>query len=183
MNNTMTLGELLIFITYMSYFYDPLESMVSNFGVYKALKAGLRRVFAVLHLGSQDIAKNLAKQRPQLSKGNIVFDNVNFSYGDQHILKDVSFEITPGQKVAFIGPSGSGKSTVLKAYRDQFPPRDELTRRVIVILYVEVPSAPTAAVAGGTPGTGFDKTAKFIGAGDFASDGWNSGSWIEWKSE
>lgn len=47
--------------------------------------------------------------------------------------------------------------------------------------YSEVPSAPTAAVAGGTPGTGFDKTAKFIGAGDFAGDGWNSGSWIEWK--
>ena len=47
----------------------------------------------------------------------------------------------------------------------------------------EQPSAPTAAVAGGTPGTGFDKTAKFIGAGDFAGDGWNSGTWIEWKSE
>ncbi|WP_321942965.1 TniB family NTP-binding protein [Paraburkholderia tropica] len=45
--------------------------------------------------------------------------------------------------LALVGPSGSGKSTVLKAYRDQFPPRDELTRRVIVILYVEVPSAPT----------------------------------------
>ena len=49
--------------------------------------------------------------------------------------------------------------------------------------YSEVPSAPTAKIAGATPGTGFDKTAKFIGAGDFAGDGWASGSWIEWKSE
>jgi hypothetical protein len=47
--------------------------------------------------------------------------------------------------------------------------------------YAEVPSAPTTPVAGGTPGTGFDKSAKFIGAGDFAGDGWASGSWIEWK--
>jgi len=49
--------------------------------------------------------------------------------------------------------------------------------------YAETPSAPTDAVAGATPGSGFNKTAKFIGAGDFAGDGWDSGSWIEWKSE
>lgn len=47
--------------------------------------------------------------------------------------------------------------------------------------YSEVPSAPTTAVEGGTPGDGLDASAKFVGAGDFAADGWNSGSWIEWK--
>jgi hypothetical protein len=47
--------------------------------------------------------------------------------------------------------------------------------------YSEVPSAPTSAVDGGTPGSGFDKSAKFVGAGDFSSAGWASGSWIEWK--
>ncbi|MES1187977.1 MAG: hypothetical protein ABUL60_29435, partial [Myxococcales bacterium] len=49
--------------------------------------------------------------------------------------------------------------------------------------YSEVPKAAKPAVTGGTPGSGFDKTAKFIGAGDFAGNGWDSGSWIEWKSE
>jgi hypothetical protein len=49
--------------------------------------------------------------------------------------------------------------------------------------YSEVPKAPTAKVTGGTPGDGFEKGAKFIGAGDFAGDGWSSGTWIEWKSE
>ena len=47
--------------------------------------------------------------------------------------------------------------------------------------YSEVPSAPSAAVAGGTPAAPFKNTAKFIGAGDFNGDGWNAGSWIEWK--
>lgn len=47
--------------------------------------------------------------------------------------------------------------------------------------YSEVPKAPSAAVAGGTPAAPFKTTAKFIGAGDFNGDGWNSGSWIEWK--
>ncbi|WP_186092671.1 TniB family NTP-binding protein [Burkholderia gladioli] len=45
--------------------------------------------------------------------------------------------------LALVGPSGSGKSTVLKGYRDQFPAHEELIRRVIPTLYVEVPSAPT----------------------------------------
>jgi hypothetical protein len=49
--------------------------------------------------------------------------------------------------------------------------------------YAEVPVAPTDAVVGGTPGDGLDTTAKFIGAGDFAGDGWASGTWIEWVSE
>jgi hypothetical protein len=49
--------------------------------------------------------------------------------------------------------------------------------------YAEVPTPPTAAVEGTAPGAGFDTTAKFVGSGDFAADGWNSGSWIEWKSE
>ena len=47
--------------------------------------------------------------------------------------------------------------------------------------YSEVPKAPSAAVAGGTPAAPFKTTAKFIGAGDFNGDGWNAGSWIEWK--
>ena|GEM_PF-997638 len=47
--------------------------------------------------------------------------------------------------------------------------------------YAEVPKAPTTAVAGGTPAAPFKTNAKFIGAGDFNGDGWNSGSWIEWK--
>ena len=47
--------------------------------------------------------------------------------------------------------------------------------------YSEVPSAPTAPVTGGTPAAPFKTSAKFIGAGDFNGDGWNSGSWIEWK--
>jgi hypothetical protein len=47
--------------------------------------------------------------------------------------------------------------------------------------YSEVPKAPSAAVAGGTPEAPFKTNAKFIGAGDFNGDGWNAGSWIEWK--
>ncbi|HKO53391.1 MAG TPA: hypothetical protein VJV79_37035 [Polyangiaceae bacterium] len=47
--------------------------------------------------------------------------------------------------------------------------------------YSEVPSAPSAAIAGGTPAAPFDKSAKFVGAGSFDANGWQSGSWISWK--
>lgn len=49
--------------------------------------------------------------------------------------------------------------------------------------YAEVPSGPSEAIEGGTPAAPLDKKATFIGAGDFAGDGWESGSWIEWISE
>ncbi|RYZ06944.1 MAG: hypothetical protein EOO73_14245 [Myxococcales bacterium] len=47
--------------------------------------------------------------------------------------------------------------------------------------YAETPVAPTEPVEGATPGSGFDESAEFVGAGDFSADGWESGSWIEWK--
>jgi hypothetical protein len=49
--------------------------------------------------------------------------------------------------------------------------------------YAAVPTPPTDEIEGGTPGSGFDDSAKFIGAGSFSGNGWDNGSWIEWKSE
>ena len=49
--------------------------------------------------------------------------------------------------------------------------------------YATPPTPPTTAIEGATPGAGFDDTANFIGAGDFAADGWTDGTWIDWSFE
>lgn len=112
-HGNLTVGELLIFITYTSYLYDPIENILSSVGQYKGLLAGVKRVHAVLSekadLPDPAIGVNIVNG----VTGSIIFKDVSFSHGSKTVLDHVSFEIIAGQKVAFVGTSGSGKSTIL----------------------------------------------------------------------
>jgi len=109
----LTVGELLIFITYMSYLYDPIENILSSLAQYKVLNAGIKRVRDVLDEPVDLPDSTKGGRFAGKAQGHIVFKDVSFNRGDKTILEHVNFEIQPGQKVAFVGPSGSGKSTIL----------------------------------------------------------------------
>lgn len=108
----MTPGDVLIFITYVRTMYKPLRQMVKMSAKLNSAWVAAQRIAAVLDIEPtvQDKADAIPAYHLQ---GDIVFQQVAFQYkAGQPVLRDLSFQVRPGQRVALVGPSGAGKSTI-----------------------------------------------------------------------
>lgn len=110
----ISFGDLLVFMTYMGYLLSPVQNMVQQITTRNKKLIDVHRVYEVLsdHEGIEDLRKD--NHLPPYIQGQIVFENVSYSYKDNVALQDINLSIRAGEKVAIIGPSGSGKSTLLK---------------------------------------------------------------------
>jgi subfamily B ATP-binding cassette protein MsbA len=109
----LTPGELVVFLLYLGKMYKPMRDLSKMTDTVSKAAVGFERIREVLETesGMRDLPG--ARRAPRF-KGRIEFDKVSFGYTqDQVILKDVSFEIEPGQVAAFVGPTGGGKSTLI----------------------------------------------------------------------
>ena len=112
LNQTLSLGTLFIFITYISSFFDPIQELAEQFGTLQSSLASAGKIFSILDEKS-DIVKPTHPVDVKIN-GRIEFRHVWFAYEkDDYILKDISFVIEPGEKVAFVGATGAGKSSIL----------------------------------------------------------------------
>ncbi len=112
----MTIGEMIIFETYIAYFITPIKRFAELNVTYSKSIAGIERVFDIFDIKPEIHEKEDALNFSEKESVRIAFQNVNFKYdktASEYILKDISFSIEPEEKVALIGSSGCGKSTII----------------------------------------------------------------------
>jgi subfamily B ATP-binding cassette protein MsbA len=114
MQGHLTIGLYVAFTGYISRLYGPIRMFASIGLLAQPALAALRRVFDLLDLTAEHEDEERTVPVPRI-RGDIVFENVSFSYdGQRKALDNISFEIKPGETVAFVGPSGAGKSTIIR---------------------------------------------------------------------
>ncbi|MGB9895297.1 MAG: ABC transporter ATP-binding protein, partial [Thermoproteota archaeon] len=111
-NQKIMIGEVVAFATYMGMFIGPVRMLGFMYEGMKRALVAMKRLTDIMEANVVIPEKPDAVELSNV-KGKIEFRNVSFSYKDEPTLKDVSFVINPGEKVAVVGPIGSGKTTIL----------------------------------------------------------------------
>ena len=114
MQGTLTLGTLVAFLQYSQRFFRPISDLSEKFNILQAAMASSERIFGLL-----DTPVTISEPPSSVAKiptglGRISFENVWFAYRDKnYVLKDVSFSISPGERVGIVGATGAGKTTLI----------------------------------------------------------------------
>ena len=112
LNENMTTGQFMSFLVSLLLAYQPVKALGNlNISVQEGL-AGAERIFSLLDTPNDKSEKHEEPKNIKL-KGNIEYNNINFSYGENIVLNNINLTIESGKKTAFVGLSGSGKSTLI----------------------------------------------------------------------
>lgn len=113
MNNEIKIGTLIAFLMYVGMFWRPIMNLSSFYNTLITNFSAADRIFDILDV--KPIIKN-SKNAKKIGKiyGNVEFKNVNFSYDENtKVLKNVSFKVNKGERIALVGATGAGKSTII----------------------------------------------------------------------
>ena len=121
LEGTLSLGSFLAFLLYAQRFYRPISDLSEKFNILQSAMASSERIFKLLDTeprivsrGSGLGARDSSLKRGRLREGHISFDDVSFAYsGSDYVLRNVSFDVAPGERVGIVGATGAGKSTII----------------------------------------------------------------------
>jgi ATP-binding cassette subfamily B protein/subfamily B ATP-binding cassette protein MsbA len=110
---SLTMGTILVFLSYLSSLYGPIESILYSAFAAQGAAGSARRVVEILHTQREITDRPSAVALAQV-EGEVVFDQVTFGYEPgRDVLHAVSLKISPGQTIAIVGTTGAGKSTLV----------------------------------------------------------------------
>ncbi|MBO4410713.1 MAG: ABC transporter ATP-binding protein, partial [Lachnospiraceae bacterium] len=113
MGQTITPGIVVSFYLYIQTFFDPIQRLAETFNWLQSALASAEKIFTIMNM-APEIQNEPDAVSPEHLRGEIEFDHVWFAYeGEEWILKDVSFHVSPKETVAFVGATGAGKTTIL----------------------------------------------------------------------
>ena len=137
----ITPGALVSFIMYTKLFSSPLESIAGGMSMMQSAIASAKRVYG--YLDGEEMDEYEAKGSCPETRGEVVFDNVSFSYReDKPLIENLSLRVAPGQKVAIVGPTGGGKTTIVNLLMRFYDP----TEGKIFVDGVDISTIPRADV-------------------------------------
>ena len=111
--DAITLGVLVAFLSYMRMFFQPIRDLSEKYTILQSAMASMERVFQLLDQ-AQDRAPVAVSTARREMKGRVEFDRVSFSYnGEDKVLRDVSFSAREGEVVAVVGATGAGKTSLI----------------------------------------------------------------------
>jgi ATP-binding cassette subfamily B protein len=130
LNETLTIGFVIAFINYLWRFWAPLSAMSRLYGMTLSAMASAERIFYFMDTAPEITDRPGARPMPSI-RGSVVFEHVNFKYDpDQDwVLRDVTFQVEPGETIALVGHTGSGKTSIINLLMRFYDP---LQGRVLI---------------------------------------------------
>ena len=112
LQRAISVGDILAFIQYSKNFTTPIEQITRIMNMIQTAMAASERIFEFLEI---DIEENPSQEQITGMNDEINFENVNFGYSeDELVIKDLSFKVKKGEKIAIVGETGAGKTTIVK---------------------------------------------------------------------
>lgn len=107
----ISIGDIQAFITYSKQFTQPIMQTANIANIIQSTVAAAERVFELLD--EQEEQKESTALHLERAKGEVVFENVDFGYGEELLIENMNIQVAPGQTVAIVGPTGAGKTTLI----------------------------------------------------------------------